>query len=77
MPGVAPNVQATPDVSDAANRWDRVDDFKWLKATPSPHWRLLAGSEGADESVWTDLVPGGSGRGLKDILRAAGVVDEG
>lgn len=35
------------------NMWDQVDDFKWLKNEPSPHWKLLPDSKRVDGSVWT------------------------
>ena len=29
----------------AANQWDQVDDFNWLKATASPNWCVLPENE--------------------------------
>ncbi|OWO97966.1 tubulin-specific chaperone c [Marssonina coronariae] len=56
-----------------ANQWDQVDDFKWLKAEPSPNWSILPEAEILKEDVWTDIVPGGPGIGLEDILRRIGL----
>jgi hypothetical protein len=51
------------------NHWDEVDDFKWLKAEHSPNWSILAESARLEEKIWTDVVPGGPGVGLEDILK--------
>ena len=32
-------------LSLAANQWEMVDDFDWLKSTHSPHWCTLPESE--------------------------------
>ena len=31
------------ELTGRANRWDHLQDFNWLRATPSPHWRVAAG----------------------------------
>lgn len=62
-----------------SNQWDRVDDFGWLKAEPSPNWRRLAGEGegGTDytvpEDFWTTTVKGGPALSTQDILRKAGI----
>ena len=33
------------------NEWDRVEDFGWLKATPSPNWRKLTAAERTANAV--------------------------
>mgnify|MGYP003629719659 CR=1 FL=1 len=58
-------IQETPIQS----QWDQVDDFKWLKADHSPNWSILPDDEKLDEEIWTDVVPGGPGVGLEDILK--------
>ena len=57
----------------AAALWAQVDDFKWLKAEPSPNWRVLPLAERVEESVWREIVPGGKGLGVEEILNAVGV----
>ena len=32
-----------------------VDDFTWLRSTPSPHWSLLSSSSNDDNDVVTKL----------------------
>jgi len=56
------------------NQWDQVDDFKWLKSEPSPHWSVLPPSQQIKDSVWKDVVPGGPGLGLDEILKAVTVL---
>lgn len=65
-----------------ANQWDRVDDFGWLKAEPSPNWARLAAAgdevaEGEDHAVpedfWTCTIKGGPHLSTQDILRQAGI----
>lgn len=46
------------------NLWDQVDDFKWLKAGPSPHYRLER--DQAEESS-----AGASQEGLKPEAMAS------
>jgi len=57
----------------AKNHWDEVDDFKWLKAEHSPNWSVLPEEERIKEKIWTDVVPGGPGVGLEDILKQVGI----
>jgi hypothetical protein len=54
--------------------WDQIDDFKWLKAEQSPNWSLLPPDEIVLEDVWRDIVPGGPGWSLEDILKATKVL---
>ncbi|KAK8254481.1 tubulin binding cofactor C-domain-containing protein [Phyllosticta capitalensis] len=65
---------STPGTETHVNLWDQVDDFKWLKAEPSPNWRALPPAERVADAVWRDLVPGGPELGVDDILKAVGVV---
>ena len=55
--------------------WDQVDDFKWLKAEHSPNWSILPPEATVVDEVWREIVPGGPGWSLSDILRATHVVD--
>lgn len=56
------------------NQWDQVDDFKWLRSEASPNWRALGVEERLGERVWREVVPGGGGRGVEDVLREVGVM---
>lgn len=57
-----------------ANHWDQVDDFKWLKADHSPNWSILPLEERVVDEVWRDIVPGGPGWSLDDVLKATNVI---
>ena len=59
--------------------WDQVDDFKWLRAEPSPNWST---SQPGDEDMigdgrWEAIKlfgsPGYAISNLDDLLRAAKV----
>ncbi|KAL6252352.1 hypothetical protein RBB50_000070 [Rhinocladiella similis] len=63
--------------SPPPNQWDQVDDFKWLKTEPSPNWSVLPAENIIPEETWREIVPGGPGWGLSDILRAVGLPSEG
>ncbi|PSN62554.1 TBCC-domain-containing protein [Corynespora cassiicola Philippines] len=71
-----PEAFVTPEVSSYPNLWDQIDDFKWLKAEPSPHFSILPASNRIEESVWKDKVPGGHSVSLNDILRAVRVLPD-
>ena len=71
-----PNVYETEGMAKSGegenvNLWNQVDDFKWLKSEPSPHWKVLEESERIDEMIWREIVPGKPGMGVKDVLAAA------
>jgi hypothetical protein len=51
------------------NKFDQVDDFKWLKAEHSPNWSVLPQDQLIKEDVWTGVVPGGPNISLADILQ--------
>lgn len=55
------------------NQWDRVDDFKWLKAESSPNWRVLPEEARVADDVWQKTVSG-SLTSRKEILRSVGVI---
>jgi len=61
------------DNEPVQNHWDQVDDFKWLKAEHSPNWKILPEEQRIKESIWTNVVPGGPGVGLDDILKKVGI----
>ncbi|KAL4779811.1 tubulin binding cofactor C-domain-containing protein [Aspergillus varians] len=62
------------DRLDAEDRWNLVEDFKWIKAEPSPNWSLLAQDAGVPEEVWTEIVPGGPCWSSDEILRAVNIL---
>ena len=53
--------------------WNQVDDFKWLKAEHSPNWSILPVEDTIPDEAWMEVVPGGPGWSLSDILRATKV----
>lgn len=59
---------------EITNQWQEVDDFKWLRAEPSPNWSILDESKRVTEGIWRDVVPGGPNMGAEDVLKAAGVL---
>ncbi|EEA18992.1 hypothetical protein TMatcc_010464 [Talaromyces marneffei ATCC 18224] len=62
-----------PDNSD---KWDQVEDFKWIKPEPSPNWSILDSNAAVSDEVWAEMVPGGPCWSLEDILRATKVLRE-
>ncbi|KAK4497393.1 hypothetical protein PRZ48_011844 [Zasmidium cellare] len=68
-----PQAYMTERDQDVENKWSNVDDFKWLRNEPSPHWRALEADERVGESVWKEVVPGGPELGVEEILKAVGV----
>ena len=55
------------------NKYDQIDDFNWLKQSPSPNFRVMGADEVIREEVWRDVVPGSEKVGLTDVLKAVGV----
>ncbi|KND01704.1 uncharacterized protein SPPG_03499 [Spizellomyces punctatus DAOM BR117] len=53
------DLEYTPEV----NRFDKVEDFKWLKRTPSPHWGVLAENERRIDWRTCALIPKEDGNG--------------
>ncbi|KAJ5885262.1 hypothetical protein N7495_009772 [Penicillium taxi] len=58
------------DRPDHQDHWSQIEDFKWIKTEPSPNWSLLDPSDAVSEEVWSEIVPGGPGWSLDDILHA-------
>ena len=69
-----PDVYLKDADREVTNRWQEVDDFKWLRAEASPNWTALDESKRVSEEVWRDAVPGGPGFSTDDVLKAAGVL---
>jgi hypothetical protein len=57
------------EIAQASNQWDQIDDFKWLKAEPSPNFSILPESQRAHNEVWMGKVVGGSDGNMEDILK--------
>jgi hypothetical protein len=68
------SVQSTSETSSTPNQYDQIDDFKWLKSEPSPHFSLISPVDYIKEEVWRDTVPGGVNVSLDDVLRAVSVL---
>ena len=62
--------QITQDLLQTPNQWSQIDDFKWLKAEPSPHFSILPEDQRVSADVRSDKVPGGHDISLGDILGA-------
>jgi tubulin-specific chaperone C len=62
--------------SQPKNLWNQIDDFKWLKSEPSPNWSLLPVQDAVPDETWREVVPGGPGWSLEDILRSVGIGSE-
>ncbi|KAF1988179.1 hypothetical protein K402DRAFT_328947 [Aulographum hederae CBS 113979] len=71
-----PEKYLTEDDKTKTNMWQDVDDFKWLKSEQSPNWSVLPENDRLEHSIWTDVVPGGPGQGLEDILKAVRIWPE-
>ncbi|KAF2033264.1 tubulin-specific chaperone-like protein c [Setomelanomma holmii] len=63
-----PATFVTPASAQVANQWDQIDDFKWLKAEPSPNFSILPESQRVQEEVWRDKVVNCKDGDLDDIL---------
>ncbi|KAI1747583.1 tubulin binding cofactor C-domain-containing protein [Xylaria castorea] len=65
LPTFYTNGSTTPET----NQWNQVDDFKWLKDTPSPNWGVLAEDDRILDDVWKNTVCGKASMSTDDILR--------
>ncbi|KAK5686295.1 hypothetical protein LTS10_002411 [Elasticomyces elasticus] len=68
-----PELYMTVDDRNVKSQWSEIDDFKWLRSEPSPNWSVLAEEERVDQKLWREVVPGGPGIGVGDVLRAVGL----
>ncbi|KAJ6000929.1 hypothetical protein N7481_001338 [Penicillium waksmanii] len=62
------------DHLDNQDHWNEVEDFKWIRPEPSRNWSLLGPGDVVPEEVWAEIVPGGPGWSLEDILHAIRLV---
>ncbi|KAF2459647.1 tubulin binding cofactor C-domain-containing protein [Lineolata rhizophorae] len=64
------------DGVEGPNQWDQVDDFKWLKAEPSPHWSILPPEERIKDAVWEDVFSTVSASDYiaEDVLKAVSIL---
>lgn len=67
------NEQVTHHISESPNLWDQIDDFKWLKAEPSPHFSIIPEDKRIPDHVWINIVPEERGVSLQDILTAVNI----
>ncbi|ETI24987.1 hypothetical protein G647_04357 [Cladophialophora carrionii CBS 160.54] len=59
------------DPTAVPNQWNQIDDFKHLDASaPSPNWSLLSAENSVPDESWREIVPGGPGWSVSDILTA-------
>ncbi|KAF9892946.1 hypothetical protein FE257_000538 [Aspergillus nanangensis] len=72
--GRIPRVYALDQDCPDLDCWNQVEDFKWIKPEPSPNWSLISQDDAVAEEVWAEIVPGGPGWSLDDILRAIKIV---
>ncbi|KAI8948596.1 tubulin binding cofactor C-domain-containing protein [Xylaria longipes] len=70
LPAFYANDSTTPET----NQWDQVDDFKWLKDTPSPNWGVTAADDRILDDVWENTVCGTASMNTDDILRELKIV---
>lgn len=67
-----PDVYTTKELRLSTNQWNQIDDFKWLKAEPSPHFCLLDDAEKIGNDVWIGVAPGGAQMDVDEILKKVG-----
>lgn len=68
-----PDCYKSKDTEETEDKWNQVDDFKWLKAEHSPNWCVIPEREMVQEKVWKEVVPGAPGKGAEDILKEVGI----
>ena len=54
--------------------WDQVDDFKWLKAEPSPNWSILKSEDdrAINDESWKEICGGqSSSHEVEELLERA------
>ncbi|KAK4242942.1 hypothetical protein C8A03DRAFT_39886 [Achaetomium macrosporum] len=66
----APKAYLTEKEKGERNLWDQVDDFNWLKRTPSPNWSLLPESDVIPDDVWKQALAGGVGVDIDVTLQS-------
>lgn len=56
------------DEKGGEGMWDQVQDFNWLRAEQSPHWRVMEEME-RERVDWRRLrEDGGDGEGWKEMI---------
>ena len=66
-----------PPETPFPNYWDRVEDFKWMKAGPSPNWSVLQSEDARaiDDASWDSILNDmSSASELGDRLKATTIV---
>ncbi|KAI1771020.1 TBCC-domain-containing protein [Hypoxylon cercidicola] len=69
-----PELYASESEAEGENKWDQVDDFKWLKNEQSPNWSILPEEQRIPADIWKNSVRGSPGLSTDDILRRVGVL---
>lgn len=57
----------------AENLWGRIDDFKWLRAEPSPNWSVLEDGQRVSEEVWRKVGIDGQKGKTEEVLAMVGL----
>ncbi|RMZ70591.1 tubulin-specific chaperone c [Pyrenophora seminiperda CCB06] len=68
-----PAIYMTPHLAQSENQWNQIDDFKWLKAEPSPHFSILPKSERIADQVWDNKLSSSDDVSPDTILNDFGV----
>ena len=55
VPGTSESVLKKHGLFEETGMWREVDDFMWLKSTPSPHWRVLDDAQRARPAPYEKL----------------------
>ncbi|KAG8766565.1 hypothetical protein FRC20_006276 [Serendipita sp. 405] len=57
---------STDDLEEQVNRFSEVQDFLWIRSTPSPNWSILPTNERLSEEEWSGLQR--SDERLEDVI---------
>lgn len=55
--------------AEGLNLWSSIDDFKWLRADPSPNWSILPADSVLSEKDWTQITTGNDDTNPDTLLR--------
>lgn len=64
-----PSCFSNAEIAQSANQWDQIDDFKWLKMEPSPHFSILPEAERVSDGVWRDKIMDEKSERWEDLLK--------
>jgi hypothetical protein len=57
------------EIEQSLNQWDQIDDFKWLKMEPSPHFSILPEARRVSDEAWKCRVMSENSERWEDVLR--------